>query len=279
MCRILFLKGTNKNKALDYIDAFYKAGYDDPHLQVAVKTMKINRIKNSHLHGWGYLLVTENSINTYLSGEAFYNDETGFENLKNQIKTISGPFLLMSELRLTDEGNVSALNSHPFFFSSYNGYEGCFFYNGLLDYEKLASLEGLNYSDFKGKNGTTIMGLSFSRELEKGSTVKQALLRPLPALKSGYNIMCFLNDNNGNFKAYINAYIAEKMLENKEYIEYVKLIKKSDDDLFFAGSNAISVYKNDMYTVMENAEFLEFDIDFIKQYYFNGYEMGIDMSI
>lgn len=279
MCRILFLKWTNKNKALDYIDAFYKAWYDDPHLQVALKTMKINRIKNSHLHGWGYLLVTENSINTYLSGEAFYNDEIGFENLKNQVKNISWEFLLMSELRLTDEWHVSALNSHPFFFSTYNWYEWWFFYNWLLDYEKLARLEWLDYNNFKRKNGTTIMWLSFSRELEKWSTVKQALLRPLPALKSGYNIMCFLNDNNGNFKAYINAYIAEKMLENKEYIEYVKLIKKSDEDLFFAWSNAISVYKNDMYTVMENAEFLEFDIDFIKQYYFNWYQEWMDMSL
>lgn len=279
MCRILFLKWTNKHKAIDYIDAFYKAWFDDPHLQNAIKKLKIDKVKNQHLHWWGFLLVTKDSINTYLSGEAFFNDEFWFENLKEQVRNISWEFLLMSELRLTDEWHVSALNSHPFFFSTYNWYEWWFFYNWLLDHEKLAILDWFDINNFKRKNGTTIMWHSISKELEKWSSIKEALLKPKKAVKSGYNLMCFLNDNNCDFKAYVYAFSKEKLLENKDYLEYAKLIKKEDEDLFFVWSNAISVYKNDEYLVMENWEFLEFDIDFVNEYYFNWYDEGVEMNI
>lgn len=279
MCRILFLKWTNKHKAIDYIDAFYKAWFDDPHLQNAIKRLKIDKVKNQHLHWWGFLLVTKDSINTYLSWEAFFNDDFWFENLKNHIRNISWEFLLMSELRLTDEWHVSALNSHPFFISTYNWYEWWFFYNWLLDHEKLALLDWFDINNFKRKNGTTIIWHSISKELENGTDVKDSLLKPLKAVKSGYNLMCFLNDNNGDFKAYINAYSKEKLLENKDYLEYSKLIKKEDEDLFFVWSNAIWVYKWDEYLVMENWEFLEFDIDFVNEYYFNWYDEGVEMNI
>ena len=279
MCRILFLKWINKQKALDYIDAFYQAWFDDPHLQNAIKTLEIGNIKNQHLHWWGFLLVTKDNINTYLSGEAFFNDEIGFENLKNQIKNITWEFLLMSELRLTDEWHVSSLNSHPFFFSTYNWYEWWFFYNGLLYHEKLALLEWLDYNNFKRKNGTTIMWQSISKELEKWSSIKDALLKPKQAVKSGYNLMCFLNDNNGDFKAYIYAYWLEKLLKNPDYKEYIKLIKKEEDDLFFVWSNAIWIYKKDIYTEMKNWEFLEFDINFINEYYFSSQDEWLEMNI
>jgi len=32
-------------------------------------------MKNWHNHGWGFLLVTKDYIDSYLSGEAFFNDE------------------------------------------------------------------------------------------------------------------------------------------------------------------------------------------------------------
>lgn len=279
MCRIIFLKWTNKEKALEYIDAFYKAGYDDPHLINAIRTLKLEKIKNQHLHGWWYLLVTSNNILTYLSWEAFYNDINWIKNLKDQIKNISWEFLLMSELRLTDEWHVSALNSHPFFFSTYNWYEGWFFYNWLLDHEKLANIEWFDIKNFKRKNGTTLIWHSISKELENWKTIKQSLLKPIETVKSGYNLMCFLNDNNWDYKAYLNAYSKKELLKNLDYLEYTKLIKKEDTDLFFAGSNAISCYRKDDYEIMKNEEFLEFDIDFINEYYFNAYDDWIEMNI
>lgn len=272
MCRILFLKWTNKYKAIDYIDAFYKAWYDDPHLQNAVKALKIDKIKNQHIHWWWYLLVTKDNINTYLSWESFFNDDVWFENLKNQILNISWEFMLMSELRVTDEWHISALNSHPFVFSSDNWYEWWFFYNWLLDYKKLADLEWLDYNNFKKKNGTTIMWHCISKELENWNTIKNALLCSKKALKSWYNLMCFLNDNNWNNKAYIYAYSLPELLKNNDYYDYTKLIKKDDEDLFFVWSNTISIYKKDNYIVMNNWEFIEFDINFVNEYYFNSYE-------
>ena len=68
----------------------------------------------------------------------------------------------MAELRLTEEGYVSAFNAHPFHFISRNGYEGYLFYNGLLDYQKLAELEKIDYRNYHTKNGTTLMGISIA---------------------------------------------------------------------------------------------------------------------
>ena len=43
--------------------------------------------------------------------------------------------------------------------------------------------------------------------------------------------------------------------------------KKEEKDMCFVGSNAISCYKKDDYKYMENSEFLEFPINFIKEFY------------
>lgn len=275
MCRILFLKWTNKKKALDYIDAFYKAGFDDPHLENTLKNMNISTLKNQHIHGWWYLLVTENNIITYLNWEAFFQDIIWFNNLKKQVKNIEWNFLLMAEFRLTDEWYVSAFNSHPFFFSSSNWYEWYFFYNWLMNREKLAELEWFDYKNFNKKNWTTIMWHCFSKELEKWNNIKDALLSPKKALKTWYNLMCFINNNKWEYKAYLNAYSKEELLKDIKYKEYIKLIKKEENDLFFAGSNTISIYKNDNYDIMKNWEFLEFDINWIKEFYFNVGDINI----
>jgi len=83
------------------------------------------------------------------------------------------------------------------------------------------------------------MGHTFSNELEKGSTLQQALLAPIKALKSGYNLMAFISTNTGTYKAILNAFTKEEMIENEVAYKYGSLIKKQDNDLFFAGSNAI----------------------------------------
>lgn len=56
MCRILFLKWTNKKKALKYIDAFYKAWFDDPHLQNALQVFNLKKIKKSHNFSLHFLI-------------------------------------------------------------------------------------------------------------------------------------------------------------------------------------------------------------------------------
>lgn len=276
MCRILFLKWTNKNKALEYIDAFHSAWFNDPHLEIWMKEIWWKYKINQHIHGWWYLLVTENNIKTYLNGQAFFDDTNWFDNLKKQVEKIEWNFLLMAELRLTDEGYVSALNSHPFFFSSDNWYEWWFFYNWLIDRDKLANLEWLKIENFKKKNWTTIMWHCISKSLESWNDIKKALLCPQKALKSWYNLMSFVNDNSWEYRAFINAYSKEELLKNSNYKEFIKIIKKEEKDLFFAWSNAISVYRKDNYEVMENWEFLEFKIDWIKEFYFNAWENWID---
>jgi hypothetical protein len=48
-------------------------------------------------------------------------------------------------------------------------------------------------------------------------------------------------------------------------------LKKEYKDLFFVGSSAIGEYLKEEFDVMQNGEFLSFDIDFIKEFYFDAY--------
>lgn len=265
MCRILFLKWKNTKKALEYVNAFYEAWFNDPHLKTWLNKQDN---KNSHIHGWGYLLVTEDNIINYLNANAFFEDKKWFSDLKEKIKNISWEFLLMAEFRLTDSGYVSALNSHPFNFSSRNWYEWVFFYNWIFDHQKLANIENINYNYFSKKNSTTILGHSFSRILEETDDIYKAIDYPKIALKTWYNLMMFVNDNLWNYKAIVHSYANKELLDkDNNYKTYISLIKKIDSDLSFVWSNAISCFRKDSYEYMKNSESIEFNIDFIKEFY------------
>ncbi len=273
MCRILFLKWTNNKKAEEYIDAIREAGKNDPHLAGVVKILWLDNIPDKHKFGWGYLLVTKDNIINYKSWKAFYKDNITFNKLKEELNEIKWEFLLMLELRHTDIGYISAMNSHPFFFASNNGYEGYLFYNGLLDYESLAKKENIDFKNYKRKNGTTIMWLSIAKELSNWFSLKNAIQAPKTELKSGYNLMVFVNDNTWKYKAIVNAFAKEELMKQKGSKDYYTLIKKDDKDLFFVWSAAIWVYKKDNYEEMKNWEIIEFDIDFINEDYFTCYEL------
>lgn len=272
MCRIMCLKGTNTKKASAYLNAFFQAGENDPYLEKIVEEFDIPKLKNQHIHGWGYILVTANTIHHYANGEFFIEDRSGKENLSKIVSEISWEFLLMIELRVTDEGYVSAFNSHPFHFMSRNGYEWYLFYNGLLDYERLAEYEDIDFSHYKTKNGTTLMGISIARALEAGKNMSQAIDEPKKALKSAYNLMMFYRNNSGEYKANIIAYIAEELCKNPCVHTHNKLLKLEEEDLLFVGSSAVEIYKPWDYEIMENNEHLQLDIDFIEEYYFDGYK-------
>lgn len=273
MCRILFLKWTNKEKAWEYIDALVKAWDKDPHLEGVLEVLKLDNIPDKHKFGWGYLLVTKDEIITYKSWKSFFNDTGTFSKLKRELHEIEWEFVLMVELRHTDVWYVSAMNAHPFFFASTKWHEWYLFYNGLLDYEDLAKREKIDFNDYKRKNWTAIMWVSIAKELSNWAKLHDALQAPKASLSSGYNLMVFLNDNAWNYKAIVNAFAKEELMEQKWSKDYYTVIKKDDDDLFFAWSAAIWVYREDNYEDMRNWEILEFDIDFINEDYFNSYEL------
>ena len=272
MCRIMYLKGTNANKAKQYLDAFFKAWENDPYLEKIVEEFDIPKLKNQHIHGWWYILVTKNTIHHYANGEFFIEDKSGKEHILKELEEVSWEFLFMIELRVTDQGYISAFNSHPFHFMSRNGYEWYLFYNGLLDYELLAKFENIDYSHYKTKNGTTLIGISIARALEAGKNMSEAIDEPKRTLKSAYNVMMFYRNNLWKYKVNIIAYIAENFYSNEKVFTHNKLLKKVEDDIIFIGSSAIEIYKSGEYEVMKNGEHLEMDIDFIEEYYFYGYK-------
>lgn len=272
MCRIMCLHGTNKQKAKKYLDAFFRAGANDPYLEKIVQEFDIPKLKNQHIHGWGYILLTKDSLHHYTHGGIFLHDTQWQKSLQQHISELQGEFVLMIELRVTDEGHVSAFNAHPFYFLSRNGYEGYLFYNGLLDYPHLAELEGIDYEKYLTKNGTTLMGISIAKSLEAWKKMSEALLEPRKAVKSSYNLMLLYRDEFGKYKYNILAYISEKFLSNDIVYTHNKLITQQEDDMFFAGSSAIELYLPWNYSIMENGQQIEREITFIDEYYFDGYE-------
>ncbi len=273
MCRILYLEGTNKPKALQYLDAFWQAWYHDDTILNVTKKFGIDWNWHQHPHWWGYLLITPYRVNHYLSWKAFFEDVEAFKRLKQKIVAMDAdtPFLLMAEFRATEEGRVSALNSHPFPLVSYTGYYGWLFYNGLLDYKKLAELEGIDFKYFEKKNWTLIMALTIAKELDATHDIYKALERPKKALKSGYNLMLFLAKPQ-KYTAYIHHQVSQKVLEDPTVYEYYKLITKQDSDLLFAGSSNIAKYFPQDYNLMQPGETLTREIDWIKEKYINVYE-------
>ncbi len=145
------------------------------------------------------------------------------------------------------------------------------FYNGLLDYEKLAESEGLDFKNYKTKNGTTLMGISIAKALESGKNMSEAIYEPKKALQSAYNLMIFYRNNLWEYKVNIVAYISEHLCKNACVYQHNKLLKSQEKDLLFIGSSSIELYKPGKYDIMENGETLEFDIDFIREYFFDGY--------
>lgn len=272
MCKILFLKGTNTNRAIEYIDAFLDASSCDANLKKIASEFGIPWVGNCHNHWWGFLLITAENITEYTSIRYFLDDKKWIDRLKQEMQSIQWEFVLMSEVRVTDRWDVSAFNAHPFRFVSRNGYEWWLFYNGLLDYKKLAELEGIDFGKYRTKNGTTLMGISIANALESGKKFKEAMLEPKKALQSAYNAMFFVHDNTDKYTAYIHSFIPEKLLE-KDYVRnHNSLIYNDEWDIFFVGNNSIQERISGDFETMENGSTFEFDIDFIEEYYFDGYK-------
>ncbi|RKW22929.1 hypothetical protein D8B46_04340 [Candidatus Gracilibacteria bacterium] len=270
MCRILFLKGKNKERTLEYLDAFTKSGTCDKRFEKLTQNLNIKGLKDQHIHGWGYLLVSSKNVSTYLTSEFIKNDEVGMEKLKTEIKNISGEFVLFAEIRVTDKGYVSAFNSHPFSFSTRNGIEGFLFHNGFLDGDIVAKSIGVNPEFYKTKNSSTFIGLSISQKLEQGITLPEALFLPDQSIKTTYNLMLFIHDNFGKYKAYIYPHIKKSALGIDYICDCNKLLRKNYEDLIYIGSSTISDYIHEEFETVENNKLLEFEINFVEEYYFDG---------
>lgn len=116
------------------------------------------------------------------------------------------------------------------------------------------------------------MGISIANALESGKEFKEAILEPKKTLQSAYNAMFFVHDNTNKYKAYIHSFISEKLLK-KDYVRnHNSLIYSDEWDIFFAGNNSIQEQISGDFETMKNGSTLEFDIDFIEEYHFDGYK-------
>lgn len=269
----MYLKWKDKTQALKYLDAFFRASSNDQNLKKIAQSFDIPWVWTCHDHGRGYLLVSADNINDYTCWKYFLNDQESIKILKQQLNNIEWEFLLMLEARVTDIGFVSSLNAHPFKFISRNGYEGRLFYNGLLDYEKLADLEWIDFKNYKTKNWTTIMWICIANALEKWMSFHKAILEPMKALQTAYNVMFFLHDQNWNYKSFVCSYVKEELFEKDFVKNHNSLIYKQHKDLFFAWNTSIKHEIEWDFQTFKNWEIMEFEIDFINEYFFDWYKV------
>lgn len=116
------------------------------------------------------------------------------------------------------------------------------------------------------------MGISIANALEAGKDFKEALLEPKKTLKSAYNALFFVHDNTDKYTAYVHSFISDALFE-KDYVKnHNSLISADEWDLFFAGNNSIQECISGDFHTLENGTTLEFPIDFIEEYYFDGYK-------
>lgn len=268
MCRILFLKWENKEKAIEYIDAFKKSWTCDKRFEKLSEKLQIKWLKDQHFHGWWYLLVSAKKVSTYLTSTFINEDISWIEKLKTEIKNISWEFVLMAEIRVTDKGYVSSFNSHPFFFSTKNWFEWYLFHNWFLDWNIVAKSIWINPDDYKTKNSSTFIWLSISKNLEEWKKFPEALFLPDESIRTTYNLMLFIHDNFWKFKAYIYPHIKKRALWIDYICECNKLLRKNYEDLIYIWSSTIEDYIDEKFEVLENNKLQEFEIDFIEEYYF-----------
>lgn len=269
MCRILFLKWENKEKTKEYIDAFAKSWACDKRFEKFVEKLNIKGLKDQHFHWWWYLLVSSKNIYTYLTSEFIRDDIFWLEKLKKEIDNISWEFVLFAEIRVTEEWYVSAFNSHPFSFSTRNWVDWFLFHNWFLDWNIVAESIWINPENYKTKNSSTFIWLSISKKLEEWKKLPEALFLPDESIKTTYNLMLFIHDNFWKFKAYIYPHIKRSALWLDYICECNKLLRKDYKDLIYVWSSTISDYINEKFDIVENNKLIEFDIDFIEEYYFN----------
>lgn len=269
MCRILFLKWENKEKTLEYLDAFSKSWTCDKRFEKLTQNLNVKWLKDQHIHGWWYLLVTSKNVSTYLTSEFIRDDVSWIEKLKTEVKNITWKFVLFAEIRVTDRWYVSAFNSHPFTFSTRNWIDGFLFHNWFLDWDVVAKDIWINPELYKTKNSSTFIWLSISKNLEQWKSMLESLFLPDDSIRTTYNLMLFIHDNNWKFKAYIYPHIKKSALAFDYICDCNKLLRKDYDDLIYIWSSTISDYIHEEFSVLENNKLLEFDIDFVEEYYFS----------
>lgn len=129
MCRILLAVG-NGYRMRPLVEALIKSSENDPY--------KAARGKGSqHKDGWGYVLVSRDSIVHYKSSKPIFEDDEA-KRLMNSLPSF-GALILHS--RAASQGKVNSFNAQPFSYASPYGYQLYFMHNGDLLKELI--LEGL----------------------------------------------------------------------------------------------------------------------------------------
>ncbi|AEH25135.1 class II glutamine amidotransferase [Pyrococcus yayanosii] len=232
MCRILIAVGEGF-RMRPLVEATIKAAENDPYKAARGKG-------NQHKDGWGYVLLTKESLTHYRSTKPIFEDDKAYK-LKDSLKGFS---VLLLHARAASQGNKKLFNVQPFSYPSPHGYQLFFMHNG--DLRKDLILEGLRLpkEEFKDVSDSFVAGLYLSlflRDTEKDSILERmALLKPtvITSLNTGGVFVT----PEGDVKVFGTAYMREEHWEEESEKNYMRVLEFYGADLFALVSSTAELY-------------------------------------
>jgi len=249
VCRVLFAVGKGKDM-IPLVKAIVKASEKDPYKEA-------RRKGSQHRDGWGYVLLTRDSVQHYRSVEPVFEDSQGVKTL---VESLDGFSVLLVHSRAASQGSKEIVNTQPFSLSS-PGFSCWIYHNGDLDKEGLIKKAGLEGELLTNASDSYVMALHVCKALR--SVEKNELLRVysslMPIAKTSLNTGS-LFVGPGLWRGFITAYSRPEYLLKRENWDYVRQIKLRREGLFAVASSTLELYHKAEWSPITNGTAFYVDI-------------------
>ncbi|WP_461864454.1 class II glutamine amidotransferase [Thermococcus sp.] len=252
MCRILFAAGDGY-EIRKLLDTFVLSSENDPY--------KARRYRGTqHKDGWGYVLLKKDSAEHYRSMTPVFQDNAVLE-LK---KKLSGFSVLMAHSRAASQGGRNLFNVQPFGFSSRRGFSFWFFHNGDLKKDRIIEMAELDENQL-GKASDSFTAAAYLCRFLEGTSLEN-LLAMFKELKgtanTALNTATLMTTPQNGVRAFITAYMVDKLLENPPAWDYYRLLSLKKRGLFAVASSTFELYSHEPFQNVENGTAFYIDVSF-----------------
>jgi len=231
VCRILFARGRGE-RLIPLVEAFAKSAENDPY-----------RLKDGqHRDGWGYVLLSGESVHHYRSARAVFDDKKEFSRLLELLRE-SDNGVLLAHARARSQGSLGLFNVQPFAFSTRRGFSFWFLHNGDLDKGRIIEAANFEERDLEGTSDSYTFSAYLCRALERPE--EEELLRHYSLgaslTRTTFNTATLFLLPNGDWKAFVTAYARGSYLSDGAKWNYARLIKL-EDGVFAVASSTLELY-------------------------------------
>ena len=172
MCRLLFVSGSEKDTAVELIDALISSARVDP-----------TDGDESHKDGFGCMLFGKNDglvdLKYFRSINPIFESENEINQLKDNLNNYEN-FALLLHARKVSSGDKNVINTHPYVYSLQTGVRYFFAHNGTLN--TTAIKNSFNIEAGSNLSDSFLLGLGISKNTKDKNDLKNLL-------KSGVNFV------------------------------------------------------------------------------------------